>query len=235
MAVQFTSSDRFALIGKTRSGKTFATTLLATRLLPWEWPRRMKKKPWQIWWLDTKGDPRDIKRLKEWGFLSATEAPEGWPRIMFHVRPLDHNDELSVAKQVQQICWRASRRTNVILVVDEYVSCVMSARSTGAGLKNVYQRGGGLHVGTIGGTQEPVGIPRQLASQATHLLLFNVTYTYDQEWCNQLCPLYGDGPPDQHGFWYRWLDGPKSSSKWTYYSDIAELVASAKPKETIPA
>jgi hypothetical protein len=234
MTVKFSSSDRFALIGKTGCGKTFATTLLATLLLPWQYPSKSKK-PWQIWFVDTKGDPVDLRRLREWGFLPVTKAPADWPRVIYSVRPIDLNDELSVAKQVQQICWRASRRGNVLIIIDEYVSCVMSARSTGAGLKNVYQRGRGLRVGTIGGTQEPVGIPRQLASQATHLFLFNVTYLHDQTWCNELCPSFGEGPPDKHGFWYRWLDGPKSESKWTYYSDITELVASTGTKEKITA
>lgn len=228
--ILLTSSDRFCLIGKTRSGKTFATVLLATLLLPWQWPPRGKK-PWQIWWIDTKGSTGDLKRLREWGFVPVARAPENWPRVLFKVRSLDQNDELSVAKQVQQLCWRATARGNVLIIIDEYVSCVMSQRSTGPGLKDVYQRGGGLHVGSIGGTQEPVGIPRQLASQATHTLLFNVTFTRDVEWCNDLCPMYGDGPPDRHGFFYRWLDGPKELSYWRYYSDINEFLHNTREQE----
>jgi len=233
VTVKFTPKDRYAFVGKTRSGKTFATTLLAATLLPWQGVQTTKRKPWQIWWVDTKGGVEDLKRLAEWGFVSAAKAPKNWPRVLYKVRPISTTDELDVARQVQKICWLATKRGNVLVVIDEYISCVMSSRSTGAGLKNLYQRGGGLNVGTIGGTQEPVGVPRQLVSQATHAFLFNVTYTYDMEWCNELCPQYGDGPPDKHGFWYRWLDGPKRESKWTYYSDITELVTIARRPATL--
>lgn len=229
--IVLSSSDRFALVGKTGSGKTFASTLLATMLLPWPGyprPRGQSKNPWQIWFVDTKGDAKDARRLGEWGFRTVTRVPDDWPRVIYKIRPLDKSDELSVAKQVQQLCWTATQRGNVLVVIDEYTSCVLSSRSVGAGLKNIYARGRGLHVGSIGCTQEPVSIPRQLASQATHLFLFNVTYTYDIDWCNTLCPRYGDGPPDVHGFWYRWLDGPKNVSTWKYYGDITELVTSTR-------
>ncbi len=226
--ISLTTSDRFALVGKTRSGKTVATIVLVTLLLPWVYPPR-EKLPFEIWWIDTKGDKKDYRRLLKWGFREASRAPKGWPRKLFRVRPTDLNDELSVAKQVQAIAWAASRRGNVILVIDEYVSCVLSSRSMGAGLKNVSQRGGGLHVGLIGGTQEPVGVPRQLLSQATHEFLFNVTFNRDIEWCQDECPIYGDGPPDKHGFFYRWLDGDKYISTWMYFPDILAFKARFVP------
>lgn len=233
--VVFQPQDRYAMVGKTRSGKTFATTLLVTRLLPWQSVDRTSKRPWQIWWVDTKGGVEDTRRLGEWGFLNAAKAPDNYPRLLFKIRPLDHADEFSVAKQVQQLTWRAVQRGKVVVVIDEYISCVMNTRSAGAGLKNLYQRGGGLYVGTVGGTQEPVDVPRQLISQATHVFLFNVTYLHDIEWCNKLCPQFGDGPPDKHGFWYRWIDGPKRQSEWRYYSDVTELVQETSQKELVTA
>lgn len=222
--VTFTTSDRLALVGKTRSGKTVATIVLVTMMLPFVYPP-VSKLPFEIWWIDTKGDKKDYRRLLKWGFREVSRAPKGWPRKLFVVRSTNPSDELSVAKQVQAIAWRASKRGNVILVIDEYVSCVMSSRSMGAGLKNVSQRGGGLHVGLIGGTQEPVGVPRQLLSQATHEFLFNVTFRRDVEWCNEECSIYGDGPPDKHGFYYRWLDGDKFISTWMYFPDILAFKA----------
>lgn len=237
MAIKLSTSDRYAFIGKTRSGKTFATTALCALLLPWQYPAvdangKKRKKPWQIWWVETKGAGKDIGRLYKWGFRPASAAPDDWPRLLFKVRAVNREDELSVSKQVQALCWRASDRGNVILVIDEYVSVCHSSRSTGAGLKNVFQRGGGLHCGLIGGTQEPVGIPRQLVSQATHAFLLNVTYQHDVDWCNELCPSYGEGPPDPYGFWYRWLDGPKNLSKWTYFHGIGEFIGRTRPELT---
>lgn len=224
LPVQLSLSDRYALVGKTRSGKTVSTLILVSLLLPFTWPPKSRPKlPWQVWWVDTKGDPRDYKRLLQWGFRSASKAPQKWPRVVFRVKPIDLTDELSVPRQVQAIAWAASRRGNVLLVIDEYVSCVLSSRSMGAGLKNVSQRGGGLRVGLVGGTQEPVGVPRQLLSQATHEFLFNVTFRRDIDWCNDECEVYGNGPPDKHGFYYRWLDGDKSVSRWLYFPDITEF------------
>lgn len=226
--------DRYAFVAKTRAGKTFATIILLSLLLPWEWPPRGRV-PWQVWWIDTKGDRKDAAMLAKWGYQPPSKVDAKiYPRLIFKVRSTDPSDELSVAKQVQAIAWRASRRGHVLLIIDEYVSCVLSQRSMGAGLKNVAQRGGGLRVGLIGGTQEPVGIPRQLISQATHAFLSHVTYMRDVEWCQGLCPIYPDnGPPDQHGFYYRWLDGPPGSyaSEWHYYRDIFAFIEQKREVE----
>lgn len=226
--------DRYAFIAKTRAGKSFATIILLSILLPWKWPTK-ERLPWQVWWIETKCVNADIRRLRKWGFRRPSEVDENrWPRLLFVVKPIDTHDELSVAHQVQAIAWKAARRGNVIVVIDEYVSCVMSARAMGAGLKNLAQRGGGLHVGLIGGTQEPVGIPRQLVSQATHAFLGHVTYTHDVAWCQELCPIYPDtGPPHRHGFYYRWLDGPPGSkaSQWMYYRDIFAFVEQQRKEQ----
>ena len=224
-------SDRYALVGKTRSGKTVSTLILVTMLLPFVYPSK-DRVPWQIWWIDTKGDKRDYRRLSKWGFRNASSARADWPRLIFRVRPAaNDDDELSVARQVQALAWRASRRGKVIFVVDEYVSCVISSRTMGAGLKNIAQRGGGLGVGLFGCTQEPTGVPRQLLSQATHEFLFNQTFRRDIKWCQEECEIYGDGPPDKHGFFYRWLDGDKQASKWVYFPDITAFRARFRVEE----
>ena len=225
LPVELSLSDRFAFVGKTGSGKTVSTLLLVAMLLPFKFDPD-DKLPWQIWWIDTKGDRRDYKRLIKWGFKRATQAPPAWPRLLFKVRPVNEADDLDVPKQVQALAWKASRRGKVIFIVDEYVSCVMSSRTMGTGLKNIAQRGRGLGVGMVGCTQEPTGVPRQLLSQATHEFLFNVTYRRDIKWCQEECEFYGDdGPPDKHGFWYRWLDGDKVASKWVYFPDITAFRA----------
>lgn len=229
--ISMSTADRYALVGKTRSGKTFLTVaLVCLVLLPWQYPPKnaqgkKPRKPWQVWWIDTKGDPRDLRMLHKWGFRDAVKAPADWPRRLFKIRAIDRTDELSVAMQVQALAWKAADRGNVILVIDEYVSCVISSRTVGAGLKHVFQRGGGLRCGLVGGTQEPLGIPRQLVSQATHEFLLRVTFNHDVDWCNELCPQYGDGPPDPHGFWYRWLDGPQGASNWEYFPDVSVLIS----------
>ena len=92
----------------------------------------------------------------------------------------------------------------------------------GTNLQNVFQRGGGLDVGIIGNTQEPVYIPRQLLSQASHIALFNLTYDYDIEYVKRFNKTYK--PPvdsgDAYGFYWSWVDGPNRT--WSYYANQAE-------------
>lgn len=228
-------NDRWCIIAKTRAGKTFLTLVMLSIVLPFEWPNRTL---WQVWWIDTKGEQKDLARLSKWGFLDAQKAPKNYPRVLFKVRSIDPTDEQSVAKQVQAICWSAFKRKprgrkneypNVLIVIDEYVSVIMSSRNAGPGLVEVFQRGGGKHVGLMGETQAPVGIPRELASQATFIILGRLTHKNDLEWAADLCPQYVvRGPdgleaniPDPYGFWFKWVDGPPSLSRWKYFPDIA--------------
>ncbi len=213
-------------------------------MLPWDPDSR--NWDWQIWWIDTKADPKDLRRLGAWGFRTPDKVPPDYHRLLFKVRSLDDADELSVAKQVQALCWAAFKRAgtqrrngkkrayaNIIIVIDEYVSVIVSKRSAGAGLLEVFQRGGGKHVGLMGGTQEPVDIPRQLVSQATMIFLFMLTHPPDIEWASKICPRYAvQGPeglepniPDAHGFWFKWVDGPPEFRRWLYFKSISHFRA----------
>lgn len=214
----FKPNERFALIGKTRSGKTsLAMTLSGTFALS------LWTTDWQVWMLDTKGDPDDLTGWREWGFRNIASDNDQATSLLknalyFRIDTKDaQGNDISVVDQCQVIINAAYERGNVILVIDEYVSVVASRQEPGKPLKDVFQRGGGRKVGLIGLTQEPVFVPRQLLSQATHIFLFTLTYDYDIEWAKKICKSYV--PPatrgDVHGFWYKWVDGP--SNRWQYY------------------
>jgi hypothetical protein len=223
-------NERYAFIGKTRSGKTALAMVLAGTFA------RTLARPWQVWWIDTKNDPNDLAALRKWGFRNAASNADRQPErggltnaIYFIIR--ETTDGPSTVDQVQSLCEEAYKRGHVILVIDEYVQAVPSARSAGTALLNVFQRGGGKNVGLIGLTQEPVYVPRQLISQATHVCLLTLTYTHDIKYAKNLCPIYQ--PPikigDPYGFFWAWVDG---SGEWDYYKNQAvwfNTVMASKP------
>lgn len=229
MAIEYKMEMRYALVGKTRSGKSAFAMVLAGM-----WAQYLTS-PWQIWWIDTKGDLNDLMRLREFGFRNGASARDMNTQgsrpgaIYFHIEPTSYDDQSSVVKQAQQIFAASMMRgriekspfNNVLVIVDEYVQVVPNPRSPGPALKDIFQRGGGLLTGIVGLTQEPVYVPRQLISQATHVFLFNLSLDYDIDRIRKMFPWYE--PPlwrgDEFGFWHIWVDG---SDEPQYYHNQVE-------------
>ncbi len=217
MAIEYKMDMRYALVGKTRSGKSRFAMVLAGMFAQFLYP------PWQIWWIDTKGDLDDLLTLRQFGFRNGASArdmgtPGGVPgAIYFHIEPTDYNDEQSVIQQAQLIFAASMTRgradkipfNSILVIVDEYVQVVPSTRNPGAALKDIFQRGGGLKTGIIGLTQEPVYVPRQLISQATHAFLFNLSLDYDIDRIKKMFPWYETplSRGDEYGFWHIFIDG----------------------------
>jgi energy-coupling factor transporter ATP-binding protein EcfA2 len=227
--VKFQPMDRWAIIGKTGSGKTQFTVTLVTlicRLV--NAALKEDETPWSVWFIDTKGVAEDIARLREWGYVRVKALKNGKPDgpelyRYFRVEPHDDNAE-NCAAEVAIIC-RAAYRSggNVIVVVDEFVQAIYSSRRMGRPLQDLAQRGRGRRVGFMGETQEPVDIPRQLVSQATHVVLFDVSYQRDIDWILQFFPQYilpsKMGYP--HGFWYRHVDN--TVQRWIFFKHEREF------------
>jgi hypothetical protein len=230
VAIEYNMSQRYAMIGKTRSGKTRFAIVIAGMFAQHLYP------PWQIWWIDTKGDLDDLTALRSFGFRNGASKRDmqGFGAIpgalYFHLEPTDYTDSQSVINQAQYVFGYAMQRSsaermpfnNVLCIVDEYVAVVPSARNPGAALKDILQRGGGMKTGLIGLTQEPVYVPRQLVSQATHIFLFNLTYEYDIEWVKRIYKQYE--PPlrrgDGYGFFHIYVDG--TEQEVNYYKNQFE-------------
>lgn len=202
-SITLSPSDRLTVIGKTGSGKTVASVAIASLLVPMDHPR------WQLWWLDSKLDPKDGKMLREWGF-----GLKGSARKHIRLDPA-HGDP---SAQAQAFCDAALKRRNVLLVADEYKHITVSARRAGPGIEGVHLRGRGLNVGMLGQTQEPCDIPRQLLSQASHVFLFDLTYPRDIKYAKEMFPGY-ERPKHEHGFFYAYIDG---DATWRYYPSIAQ-------------
>lgn len=214
MAVaQLRPQDRYCLIGKTRSGKTALAMVIAGTFA------RILEPPWQVWWVETKHDPKDIQALRKWGFTNAASDSDrqnsNIKNALYFIVESGVGG-LSVVEQAQNIFRQAYERKHVIVVVDEYVQVVPSQQSAGAALLDVFQRGGGRNVGLIGLTQEPVYIPRQLKSQATHLVLLSLTYDTDIDHVHKMVRQYTNplDKGDPYGFYWKWADGGGEVVYW---------------------
>lgn len=210
-------NERYALVGKTRSGKSALAMLLGStfaQALAYD-PR------WQVWWIDTKGDPKDLTALREWGFRNAASAEDqetyGSLGNAFYFR-IPGGDKVDNVTYAQSIFESAYKRNHVILIIDEYVQVVPSTRDAGRALKDVFQRGGGLNVGLIGLTQEPVYVPRQLLSQTSHLILLSLSYARDVKYVKELVPQYvsPNKTGDAYGFYWTHVDG---DAELAYFPD----------------
>ena len=219
-------SMRYALLGKTGSGKTLFALVLISLLVP------MDAEGWECWWCDTKDYPPDLDMLHEWGFRErGTKTAELTPRKLIKLRGTD----TEVVEQAQAVAREALERTAVLLVYDEWNHVVVSTQRAGPGIERAQKSGRGK-IGLLGGVQEPVLTPRVLFSQASVLALFNLTHRGDIEIAQKLCPFYApnwpksdeDPLPDPHGFWLKWLDGHGRDGRWAYWPSVQEWRASVR-------
>ena len=225
-------NDRIAIVGKTGSGKTsFAITLAGTyaRVLP---------KPWEVWWLDKKGDSKDVESLRKWGFRNALDSKDLATSKIPHAQywPIRSRKGMpGIAAQAQSIIRLGYEKRHVVIVVDEYTQVVPSRINPGNALLDVFTRGRGLNVGLIGLTQEPVYVPRLLLSQASHQALFSVTYQHDIDYMRKMHKSYY--PPskngDIHGFYWTWIDGNSDLLYFKHQRAFYEslLIGNRKEKE----
>jgi hypothetical protein len=217
---------RYALLGKTGSGKTLFSLVLVSLLIP------MDSVGWECWWCDTKDYAPDLDELHRWGFRErGTKAASLTPRKLILLRGTD----AEVVEAAQAVAREAMERTAVLLVFDEWAHVVVSTQRAGQGIERAQKSGRGK-IGLLGGVQEPVLTPRVLFSQASVLALFNLTHRGDIEIAQKLCPYYApnwpkedeDPLPDPHGFWLKWLDGHSGDGRWAYWPSVQEWRASVR-------
>lgn len=203
--------------------------LLVSVLVPWN-PEQANG--WEAWWLDTKEDHHDLKLLREWGFRDI-DSKENTTRKLFHLR----GSRNEVYNQAQDISGEALHRRGVVLIYDEYNHVCKNRIDAGPAVENVHKRGRGLDVGSIGGVQEPVLVPRYLFSQAIHRAIFGLEHLPDIKIARQLNPQYAQGwpqltdktVPDKHGFWLRTNPQGGDDNSWHYYSAVQEWYEKVRP------
>lgn len=217
--IEYSPGDRYAVLGTSGTGKTVYVTILACTLVPF----RAEESDWQCWWLDTKDDPDDLEMLGDWGFQEGLRRGTSARRVV-HLR----GSKEDVYNQAQDISQAALRRHGILLVYDEYNHVVKNRIDAGPEVEDVHKRGRGLDVGSIGGVQEPVNVPRFLFSQAIHKAIFGLEHLPDIKLAREMNPEYAAGWPDKtavttpdvHGFWAR--SGPQggSDNAWHYHANV---------------
>ncbi len=234
MANIYQPNDRYAFVGKTGSGKTGLAIVFASTIA-----LALLQSGWEVWWIDTKGDPKDRAALRTWGFRNGASANDlittKMPNAKYFLVEAKRIDgkNLSIVVQAQQIMRAAYVKGKVVVVVDEYTQVVPSTASPGPALKDIFTRGRGKNVGIIGLTQEPVNIPRMLLSQASHIAAFNLTYEYDIEYIQkrvirQYQPPFEKG--DKYGFYWKWVEGPNTDVQyWADQSEWYKQLAISRP------
>jgi hypothetical protein len=204
--MQISPNDRYAVIGKSGCGKTHFCAILADSLVP------LGDKLWQVWWIDSKLDPKDEKMLKRWGF-TPYESRNGTNRK--HIKL--ERTKGKIPDQAQYWADQAIQRGNVLIVFDEYSHVTYNKVSAGVAIEDIHKRGRGLNVGCIGQTQEPVNIPRLLASQANHIIAFRLTFNNDIKWMREIDNEYS--PPPLKAFRWCPVDG---DGIWRYYGHVKQ-------------
>ena len=207
-------NQRYAGVGKTRSGKTTFAIVLASVLV--EWKKYAKPSDPEVWFVNTKNDPRDLQLLFDWGYRL---APEG--RSNYRIFTVQRTEGKRQWENAQNIFAKAYSYGGVLLVVDEYRQVTPNTVDPGPDLLDVFQRGGGLGIGIIGLTQEPVYIPRQLVSQATHQFIFDLSYPNDIKRIREFYepyrrPLFRG---DKHGMYHLAVDYDGLGAYYHHYKD----------------
>jgi hypothetical protein len=215
--ITYSPADRYAVLGTSGTGKTFFVVILASLLVP----PLATDSDWQCWWLRTKDDPDDLTMLYQWGFRDVKARNSKTARFIFNLT----GDREAVFDQAQDISDRAMAQHGVLLIYDEYNHVVKNRVDAGPAVEDVAKRGRGLDVGSIGGVQEPVLVPRFLFSQSIHRAIFGLEHMPDIKIARELNPHYAAGwpersdvtVPDRHGLWLR--SGPLAAddNSWRYH------------------
>ena len=227
-------NDRVAFIGKSWSGKTTAALELvrgaAASIVADERAGNRSDPPWRVVAIDSKRSAEDQPRFEAIGPICEDRAAVWRAARPGAVYRPPWDPETGSVEPIQAIAEEAYRRGNVLLYCDEYREAVVSTVFAGRSLLRVFQQGRGRNVGLWGATQEPVYVPRQLLSQATHVLLFDLFYPPDQDVARALNPDW-QRPPDDHGFYYLHVDGRGS---WLYFRNKDEFARSLLSMDDFP-
>lgn len=215
--IELSPWDRYSIAGMSGTGKTlFATVLCAVLSAQFNDHQRLL-------WVQTKNDPKDMARLRLWGYRQIEVRQVGRvldPRQFVFLK--EKPGELPVNEQVQRIARWGLKRRSVFLLLDEWAHGVYSTVSAGPDLKDLHKTGRGLRAGVGGLTQELAFVPRQLFSQANHKVLFRLDYGPDIKIARELYPKFDPDKMDRYGFWHRWSEGFGPAGQWRYYRDAQD-------------
>lgn len=198
--------NHWLLVGATGSGKTTALRRLVARIC-----QCYPGLPVNLLDLKMAGD------FDHWpGVVQQDEAP-ALQKAGFQVwQPV-----IEAEQQIESYLRAVEKAAPRITVIDELQYLCYRGGRFSEGYRRLLKLGRALPVGTITGTQELAGIPRQAIGQATWILRFRLQNLYDQTTADRLAHNLEGEPPDEHGFFFNRVGSPHQA--W-YYSSIYELL-----------
>lgn len=173
--------DRFAIIGRTGSGKTHYAAWALSHM---NWPTR----PWII---------IDYKRDELLGALPTQERPVNMSRVprqpgLYVVHPGPKDDEL-----VEQLLWKVWERGHTGVYVDEG-----HILPDGGGLQAILTQGRSKHIPVIVLTQRPKWLNRFVFSESDYYALFHLNDKRDRATVGEFLPEQAKEPLPARWSWY---------------------------------
>ena len=153
-------SDRFAIVGRTGSGKTQFGSFLLSRA-------DLKVRPWIIFDYKREGLFASVKRIEE---IRLDKAPPKHPGL--YILRLDHQDN----EQVENYLWDVKKRGHIGLFFDEGYEIPQ-----GNVLRSLLTQGRSLKIPVIMLCQRPSFINRFVFSEMSFFTAFHLNDTRDRK------------------------------------------------------
>lgn len=176
---------RTTVLGATGSGKTTCGLWLLAH-------QRFDRRPWIIF--DFKAAPEfdlvGIPPIEEWSLSSRPPRGKG----VYLVSPLPHESEA-----VEAFLWRIFEKGNIGIYVDE-----VSLMPIGDAFQAILQQGRSKRIPVISCSQRPVGVQRQVFSEATFFCVYRVADKRDYKVVEGFVP--SDLSQPLKPYYWRWYD-----------------------------
>lgn len=177
--------SRTTVLGQTGSGKTTCALWLLAH-------QRLDRRPWIAFdfKLAPEFDMVGIPPIEEWSLNSRPPRGKG----IYLVSPLPHQTD-----EVEQFLWRVFERGNIGLYIDEVALMPQSDAFTA-----IMQQGRSKRIPVIACSQRPVGVPRQVFSEASFFCCYRVADKRDYKVVEGFVPANLSAPLKR--FHWRWYD-----------------------------
>lgn len=187
MGIEYHTSERFFITGKTGTGKTFFARYL-TQTLP------------RLVVLDPKFTLSDWG-LEEWNKETRQALREG-EDVRIRVTWEEGGDSVEFWESVMWVIFECE---DVVVYIDEIYSLAPQGNFNPPVMQKIYTQGRELGIGAIGASQRPRWIPGFCMTEAEHFVMFRLHKKKDRIHMSEFMGdqvIEGIPADDPHGFYY---------------------------------